>query len=84
MAGEIQPTMPEGTITCPQCGHTFEMSDALTHQIREHLKTELQADIMRRETEAMRKRILASPAPDAHSARSRERNRAPSMLTAAK
>ena len=31
------------------------MSDALTHQIREHLKTELQADIARRETEAMRK-----------------------------
>ena len=47
--------MPEGTITCPKCGHTFEMSDALTHQIREHLKTELQADIARRETEAMRK-----------------------------
>ena len=28
MAGHIQPTMPEGTITCPKCGHTFEMSDA--------------------------------------------------------
>ena len=55
IALELQSTMPEGTITCPKCGHTFEMSDALTHQIREHLKTELQADISRREAEAMRK-----------------------------
>jgi hypothetical protein len=45
--------MNEGTIICPQCGHAFELSDALTHQIREHLKTELQADLVKREAEAM-------------------------------
>ena len=39
-------------ITCPKCGHAFELSDALTHQIRDHLKTELQADINKREVEA--------------------------------
>lgn len=33
--------MNPGNITCPKCGHSFELSDALTHQIRDHLKTEL-------------------------------------------
>jgi len=47
--------MSQGAIACPQCGHKFELSDALTHQIREHLKTELQADLVRREAEAGRK-----------------------------
>lgn len=47
--------MNEGLINCPQCGHKFELSDALTHQIREHLKTELQADVVKREAEAKRK-----------------------------
>jgi hypothetical protein len=47
--------MNEGFITCPQCGHKFALSDALTHQIREHLKTELQADVVKREAEAKRK-----------------------------
>jgi len=47
--------MNPGNITCPKCGHSFELSDALTHQIRDHLKTELQADIAKRETEAKRK-----------------------------
>lgn len=47
--------MDNGKITCPQCGHEFELSDALTHQIREHLKTELQADVAKREAEAKRK-----------------------------
>jgi len=47
--------MNPGTITCPQCGHAFELSDALTHQIRDHLKTELQADVAKREAEAKRK-----------------------------
>ncbi len=40
-----------GTIQCPQCGHQFEMSDALTAQLRDDLKDELQADISRREAE---------------------------------
>ena len=47
--------MNPGTITCPQCGHAFELSEALTHQIRDHLKTELQADVAKREAEAKRK-----------------------------
>lgn len=47
--------MPQGTITCPKCGHAFELSEALTHQIRDHLKVELQADITRRESEAKRR-----------------------------
>jgi hypothetical protein len=47
--------MNPGTITCPQCGHSFELSDALTHQIRDHLKTELQSDVVKREAEAKRK-----------------------------
>ena len=47
--------MSQGTINCPQCGHEFELSDALTHQIREHMKTELQADVVKREAEAKRK-----------------------------
>ncbi|MCB1228853.1 MAG: DUF2130 domain-containing protein [Verrucomicrobiae bacterium] len=47
--------MDTGQITCPNCGHEFEISDALTGQIREHLKAELQAEITRREAEAKRK-----------------------------
>ncbi len=47
--------MDTGHITCPNCGHEFEISDALTGQIREHLKAELQAEINRREAEAKRK-----------------------------
>ena len=47
--------MANGTIICPRCGNEFELSDALTHQIREHLKTELQADVVKREAEAKRK-----------------------------
>lgn len=47
--------MDQGTITCPKCGHAFELSDALTQQIRDHLKTELQADVAKREVEAQRK-----------------------------
>jgi len=47
--------MDQGTITCLKCGHEFEISNALTHQIREHLKMELQADIVEREADATRK-----------------------------
>jgi hypothetical protein len=47
--------MSSGTITCPQCGHAFELSDALTQPIRENLKIELQADVVKREAEAKRK-----------------------------
>ena len=48
--------MDQGTITCPNCGHQFEISDALTAQIREHLKGELQQEINCREKE-LKKRL---------------------------
>ncbi len=41
--------MEQGLITCPNCGHEFELSDALTGRIREHLKAELFQEIQRRE-----------------------------------
>jgi hypothetical protein len=47
--------MDQGTITCPHCGQSFELSDALTHQIREHLKVELQAELVKREADAKRR-----------------------------
>jgi hypothetical protein len=42
-------TMKEGKITCPNCGEEFELSDALTGRIREHLKAELLREVSRRE-----------------------------------
>ena len=41
--------MQQGMITCPNCGHEFELSDALTGKIREHLRTELLQEVSRRE-----------------------------------
>jgi len=41
--------MESGLITCPSCGHAFELSEALTARIREHLKTELLEEVSRRE-----------------------------------
>lgn len=41
--------MEEGLITCPHCGQEFALTDAITGKIREHLKTELQQDVTRRE-----------------------------------
>ena len=43
--------MESGLIACPNCGHEFELTNALTGGIREHLKAELQKDVARRETE---------------------------------
>ena len=47
--------MEQGNITCPNCGHEFEMSDALTGRIREHLKAELLQEVTRREAEVKKK-----------------------------
>ncbi len=47
--------MEQGLITCPHCGKDFELSDALTGRIREHLKTELQQEILRRELDLKNK-----------------------------
>jgi hypothetical protein len=42
-------------IICPNCGHEFELSDALTGRIREHLRTELLQEVSRREAELKKK-----------------------------
>lgn len=47
--------MEQGMITCPNCGHEFELSDALTGRIREHLKVELLQEVARREAEVKKK-----------------------------
>lgn len=47
--------MGKGTITCPSCGYQFEISDALTGQIREDLKSELQQEIVSRERDLKKK-----------------------------
>jgi len=56
--------MEQGMITCPNCGHEFEMSDALAGRIREHLKAELQQDVSRREA-ALKKKTDALKAQEA-------------------
>ena len=46
--------MPSSTsITCPQCGHQFNVEDVLTHQLEEKMRTELalQASALRVEYE---------------------------------
>lgn len=43
--------MSEGAITCPNCGFQFEISDALTAQIRLHLEAELRDELATRESE---------------------------------
>ena len=47
--------MEQGKINCPNCGYEFEMSDVLTGQIREHLKLELQEEVLQRETALQKK-----------------------------
>lgn len=41
--------MDTGMITCPNCGEEFEISDALTGRIREHLRDELLKEVSQRE-----------------------------------
>ena len=59
------------TIACPSCGHHFELSDALTGQIRDGLKAELQAEVAKREIEAKSK-LVALEAREQDLARQRE------------
>ncbi len=48
-------------INCPDCGFEFELSDALTGKIRNHIKDELEADVTKREaTLAQQLKDLAS------------------------
>src|SRR5689334_11307913 len=44
-----------GTIACPSCGHEFELSGALTEQIRQHLKCEITEELSTRERELKKK-----------------------------
>ena len=63
--------MDPGAITCPQCGHEFEISDALTGRIREHLRAEMMAEVTRREAE-LKKSKEALKEQRAQLAKSRE------------
>jgi hypothetical protein len=63
--------MEQGLITCPNCGHEFELSDALTGRIREHLKAELLQEVVRRESE-VKKRFDSLRAQEEQIAKSRE------------
>jgi hypothetical protein len=63
--------MEQGMITCPSCGHEFEMSDALTGRIRKHLEEELSQGVKKREAE-LKKKIDALKAQEAKIAKSRE------------
>jgi hypothetical protein len=63
--------MEQGMITCPSCGHEFEMSDALTGRLREHLKAELSKEVSRREAK-IKEKIKALKAQEAQVAKSRE------------
>jgi hypothetical protein len=47
--------MDSGMITCPNCGHGFEISDALSGRIREHLRGELLREVAQREAELKKK-----------------------------
>jgi uncharacterized Zn finger protein (UPF0148 family) len=63
--------MEQGMITCPNCGHEFEMSDALTGRIRKHLEEELSQGVKKREAE-LKKKIDALKTQEAQIAKSRE------------
>jgi hypothetical protein len=63
--------MEQGLITCPSCGHEFEMSDALTGRIRKHLEQELLQDVKKREA-AVKKKNKALKAQEAQIAKSLE------------
>lgn len=43
--------MNEGSITCPNCDHQFELSDALQSQIREQLEGKLKEEFTQREVD---------------------------------
>jgi len=58
-------------ITCPSCGQEFELSEALTGRLREHLKAELSQDVKKREAE-LKKKLDALKAQEAQIAKSRE------------
>lgn len=48
--------MEQRLIKCPKCGHEFEISKALTEQIRDNLKVELLKEIQEREAKVKKDR----------------------------
>lgn len=50
--------MNEGSITCPNCDHRFELSDALRRQIREQLEGEVKSQLTAREVELKKRADL--------------------------
>ncbi len=55
--------MKEGSITCPNCDHRFELSDALQSEIREQLEGQLKQEFIQREMELkQRSKALKSQA----------------------
>lgn len=48
--------MSDVTITCPECGEEFKLTEALEGQIREHLEEELGEDFAKREVDLDKKR----------------------------
>ena len=63
--------MKQDMITCPECGREFELSDALTGRIRDHLRGELLEEVSRREA-TLKKRTAALKKQEAQISRSRE------------
>ncbi|MBT8372419.1 MAG: DUF2130 domain-containing protein [Deltaproteobacteria bacterium] len=63
--------MEQGKITCPNCGEEFEISDALTGRIREHLKGELLKEVSRREAK-LKEKTEALKVQEAEISKSRE------------
>jgi len=63
--------MEQGKIACPNCGHEFEISDALSGRIREHLRGELLQEVVQREAE-LKKKSQALKAQEKQISKSRE------------
>ncbi|NQT71652.1 MAG: DUF2130 domain-containing protein [Chloroflexi bacterium] len=54
--------MAEDTIKCPNCGFVIPISEALTHQIQDRLKIEMEAGVKKREAELLEKERKLSQA----------------------
>ena len=63
--------MNEGSITCPNCDHQFELSDALQSQIREQLEGKLKEEFTQREVD-LKKRTTALKEQAAQLAKNQE------------
>lgn len=52
---ERKQRMPDQLITCPNCGTEFAVGDVLKESIRSQLRTELEADLVKKQAEATRR-----------------------------